>query len=330
MLHDTTQNKILVVGGAGYIGSHMVDMLRRNDYAVMVLDSLVTGYQDAIFDTPFIKADLADMDTLEKLFSEHNFTAVMHFAAFMQVGESVQQPAKYYRNNVVNTVNLLDVMLKHHVNKFIFSSSAAVYGEPQYTPIDVEHPKNPLNPYGRSKWMIEQILQDYSQAYDLQSISLRYFNAAGADPRNRLGERHDPETHLIPLVLQAAAKKLPHIKIFGDNYPTPDGTCIRDYIHVTDLCTAHLLALTNLVNGAKCNAYNLGTGQGYSVLEVIKTAEKITHCDIPIVKCTKRDGDPAILLADNRRAQKELNWHPQYSALDTIIEHAWQWEKRSK
>lgn len=328
--------KILVVGGAGYIGSHMVDMLHQNNYEVIALDNLSTGYQDAILDTTFVNVDLADTIALEKCFSEHQFSAVMHFAAFMQVGESVQQPAKYYRNNVVNTVNLLDVMLRHNVNKFIFSSSAAVYGEPQYTPIDVDHPKNPVNPYGRSKWMVEQILQDYDLAYNLQSICLRYFNAAGADPSGRLGERHNPETHLIPLVLQAASGRRKNISIYGDDYPTQDGTCIRDYVHVTDLCYAHLLALQHLLSYKtdlqgmaqtnSSNAYNLGTGQGYSVIELIKTAEKVTHRPIPIVKCARRSGDPAILLADSQRAQKELGWRPQYSDLETIIKHAWQWE----
>lgn len=321
--------KILVVGGAGYIGSHMIDMLRQNNYEVIALDNLSTGYQDAVFDTTFINADLADTTALEKCFSKYQFDAVMHFAAFMQVGESVQQPAKYYRNNVINTINLLDVMLRHNVNKFIFSSSAAVYGEPQYTPIDVDHPKNPVNPYGRSKWMVEQILQDYGLAYNLQSICLRYFNAAGADPSGRLGERHNPETHLIPLVLQAASGRRKNISIYGDDYPTQDGTCIRDYVHVTDLCSAHLLALQHLSQVKSNNAYNLGTGQGYSVIELIKTAEKVTHRPIPIVKCARRNGDPAILLADSQRAQKELGWQPQYSDLETIIKHAWQWELKT-
>jgi UDP-glucose 4-epimerase len=325
--HPQPQKKILVVGGAGYIGSHMVDLLVKRGYEAVVFDNLATGHADAVLNARLIEADLADTAALEKCFSQHNFTAVMHFAALIQVGESVSDPAKYYRNNVANTLNLLDAMLRHKVDKFIFSSSAAVYGEPKYTPIDVDHPKNPVNPYGRSKWMIEQVLQDYDQAYQLRSISLRYFNAAGADPQGRLGERHNPESHLIPLILQAATGHRPAINVYGHDYPTPDGTCIRDYVHIVDLCSAHLCALEKLCAGAPSNAFNLGNGKGYSVLEVIKTVEKITHHPINIVQCARRVGDPAVLLADATRAQQELGWIPQYSALETIIEHAWKWEQ---
>lgn len=321
--------KILVVGGAGYIGSHMVDMLAQHKYEVVVIDNLSTGYADAIIAhacVNFIKADLADTNALGQCFAAHNFAAVMHFAAFMQVGESMQQPDKYYRNNVANTLNLLDTMRKHKVDKFIFSSTAAVYGEPQYTPIDTNHPKTPVNPYGRSKWMVEQILQDYAQAYNFRSISLRYFNAAGADPKGRMGERHNPETHLIPLILQVAAQRRTAVDIYGDDYPTSDGTCVRDYVHVVDLCSAHLMALKKLEEGAKSNAYNLGNGKGYSVMEVINTVKSVTNRPISVVKCPRRAGDPAVLLADASRAQQELGWQPQYSDLATIIKHAWQWE----
>lgn len=321
-------DEILVVGGAGYIGSHMVDKLAQNGYRAVVLDNLSTGHEDAVLGAPLIRADLADMDALRHCFKAHSFAAVMHFAAFMQVGESVINPAKYYRNNVTNTLNLLDVMREHKVDKFIFSSSAAVYGEPQYTPIDINHPKNPVNPYGRSKWMVEQILQDYDHAYNLRAISLRYFNAAGNDPHARLGERHDPETHLIPLVLQVASKRRAAIDIYGSDYPTPDGTCIRDYVHVVDLCQAHLIALQKLLQGAPSNVYNLGNGKGHSVLEVITAAKNVTKCPIPIVKCPKRAGDPAVLLADISRAKQELGWQPSYPDLETIIQHAWRWEQK--
>lgn len=320
--------KILVTGGAGYIGSHMVEMLMRNQHQVVVLDNLIGGYQEAVLGTPLVVGDLADRDLLEKCFAEHHFDAVMNFASFIQVGESVRDPAKYYRNNLANGLNLIETMLKYKVKALIFSSTAAVYGEPQSIPIDVNHPKNPVNPYGRSKWMFEQILQDYDHAYSLKSICLRYFNAAGADPEGRLGERHDPETHLIPLVLQVASGRKAAIDVFGTDYPTKDGTCIRDYIHVVDLCSAHLLALNALLSEASSNAYNLGNGDGYSVLEVIETAEQVTGKSILVNKSPRRAGDPAVLVADSNRAKQELGWKPQYPDLATIIKHAWQWEKQ--
>jgi UDP-glucose 4-epimerase len=250
----------------------------------------------------------------------------MHFASFIQVSESVQEPEKYYQNNIVNGLNLLAAMRKSNVKTLIFSSSAAVYGEPQSIPIDVDHPKNPLNPYGRSKWIFEQILQDYDRAYGLKSISLRYFNAAGADPGGRLGERHVPETHLIPLVLQVASGRRKNFKIFGNDYLTKDGTCIRDYVHVTDLCEAHLLALNVLLQSGKSNVYNLGNGIGYSVSDVIEAAKQVTGKEISVINSPRRDGDPAVLVADSRRAIEELNWRPKYSDLFAIIKHAWHWE----
>ena len=322
--------KILVTGGAGYIGSHAVSMLMQNQYEVVVLDNLSGGKKDAVLNAELLVIDLANQDALGKCFAYHSFDAIMHFAAFIQVGESVADPAKYYHNNLQNTLNLLNTALKYNVKKFIFSSSAAVYGEPQYTPIDVDHLKKPLNPYGRSKLMVEKILGDYDKAYDFRSISLRYFNAAGADPLARIGENHNPETHLIPLVLRAASKRCPNVRIFGIDYPTPDGTCIRDYIHVVDLCTAHLLALEVLLKGGQSAVYNLGNGKGFSVLELIKTAEKVTQCHIPVVKCERRAGDPAVLVADSLLAQKKLGWQPKFANLETIIKHAWQWEKKQQ
>jgi UDP-glucose 4-epimerase len=263
--------KILVVGGAGYIGSHMVKMLGQQCCTVTTLDDLSSGHLDAVLCGEFVQGNFGDRAVLEAVLSR-GFDAVMHFASFIQVGESVQHPDKYYRNNVSYTLGLLDAMRAHGVNKFIFSSTAATFGEPQYTPIDERHPQQPINPYGRTKLMVEQALADYERAYGFKSVCLRYFNAAGADPEGQLGERHDPETHLIPLVLQAASGKRPSIYVFGCDYDTPDGTCIRDYIHIQDLCSAHWLALQSLTHGAESQSYNLGNGNGFSVQEVIDTA----------------------------------------------------------
>jgi len=243
------------------------------------------------------------------------------------VGESVIQPARYYENNVTNTLNLLNAMIEHQVKRFIFSSTAAVYGEPQYLPIDEAHHKLPINPYGRTKWMVEQILEDYDRAYGLKSIALRYFNAAGADPDGELGERHEPETHLIPLVLRAASGRSPHICVYGRDYDTPDGTCIRDYIHVTDLCEAHWLALNKLLNDGNSAAYNLGNGQGFSVQEVIDVARKVTGRGIAVKDGARRDGDPARLVADSTSARMSLGWQPARFELTNIIEDAWKWEE---
>ena len=319
---------ILVVGGAGYIGSHAVKMLLSNGYHVVTLDNLSGGYRNAVVGGDFILGDIANPSCLENLFNNYNFAGVMHFASFIQVGESVQNPGKYYQNNVAGTLNLLDTMVAHQVENFIFSSTAAIFGEPQYVPIDEQHVKQPINPYGLSKWMIEQILADYDNAYGLKSICLRYFNAAGADPDGQLGERHDPETHLIPLVLQAASGKRDFISIFGQDYDTPDGTCIRDYIHINDLCQAHLIALEQLLTGANSNAYNLGNGEGFSVNHVIEVARQVTGKTIPVKIAERRAGDPARLVADSKQAQIGLNWQPKHSDLVEIITHAWQWEVR--
>lgn len=318
--------KVLVVGGAGYIGSHMVKMLLDSGHKVVTFDNLSSGFRDAVLGGDFVKGDLADTPLLSEVFEKYQPEAVMHFASYIQVGESVQHPAKYYFNNFTNTLNLLNTMVKYKVNNFIFSSTAAVFGEPEYVPIDEAHPKAPLNPYGRSKLMVEQILGDYERAYGLKSVCLRYFNAAGADPSALLGERHEPETHLIPLVLQAISGKRTHISVFGRDYDTPDGTCIRDYIHIVDLCSAHLLALTRLFKDGVSQRFNLGNGAGFSVQEVISVAEKITGKKVKVVDAPRRDGDPARLVADATLAKNTLGWSPVYTDLVTIISHAWAWE----
>ncbi|MEO5703278.1 MAG: UDP-glucose 4-epimerase GalE [Gammaproteobacteria bacterium] len=320
--------KLLIVGGAGYIGSHMVKMLLDYGHQVVTLDNLSTGYRDAVLGGEFIHGDLADTVLLDSLFRERQFDGVMHFASFIQVGESVQHPAKYYQNNFINTLNLLNVMIAHGANNFIFSSTAAIFGEPLYTPINEQHPKNPINPYGISKWMVEQVLADYDRAYGLKHTCLRYFNAAGADPSGLLGERHNPETHLIPLVLQTASGVRAHINVFGDDYDTPDGTCVRDYIHIVDLCQAHLLALDKLRQKGESAVYNLGNGNGFSVREVIETSRRVTGKNIKVVPGARRDGDPARLVADSELSRTTLQWTPNYADLATIIEHAWNWEQK--
>lgn len=322
------QTHVLVVGGAGYVGSHMVKRLRQRGYCPVVLDNLSQGRREAVGDAPLIVADLHDQGALDVLFQVYPITAVMHFAGFIQVGESVRQPARYYANNVGNTLSLLATMVRHGVDQFIFSSTAAIFGDPQYSPIDERHPTAPINPYGQSKLMVEQMLGDFERAHALRSVCLRYFNAAGADPDNDLGECHAPETHLIPLVLQAASGRRPAVTIYGEDYPTPDGTCLRDYIHVQDLCDAHLLALQALIDGAASARYNLGNGSGYSIREVIAAAERVTGRRIPVLSGARRDGDPARLVADATRARRELGWQPQFSDLDAIIAHAWAWEQR--
>ena len=320
--------RVLVVGGAGYIGSHMVKMLLGAGHEVITLDNLSSGHRDAVLGGSFVEGDLADTQGLHQVFEQYQPEAVMHFASYIQVGESVRKPDIYYRNNVTNTLNLLDVMLQFNVKKFIFSSTAAVFGEPDYVPIDEAHPNRPLNPYGRSKWMIEQVLADYDKAFDLRSVCLRYFNAAGADPEGQLGERHDPETHLIPLILQAASGRRENIQVFGRDYDTPDGTCIRDYIHIVDLCSAHLAALEYLSKGGSSDRFNLGNGSGFSVQEVIDAVQKVSGKQVTVINGPRREGDPARLVADAKRARSILAWQPTYTALDTIVSHAWQWERK--
>lgn len=319
---------VLVVGGAGYIGSHMVACLAQHGVNVTVFDNLSAGHRDAVLHGELIVGDLADTNALQAVFSNHQFDAVMHFASFIQVGESVADPAKYYRNNVCNTLNLLEAMVRANVKKFVFSSTAAIFGEPTSPQIDELHGKSPINPYGQSKLMVEKILSDFDHAYGLKSVCLRYFNAAGADPEARLGERHDPETHLIPLVLQAAAGTRPALTINGNDYPTEDGTCIRDYIHVADLSDAHWLAIRYLQNGNPSAQFNLGNGQGFSIKQVVETAELVTGRKVPLEFGPRRAGDPPVLVADSAKAKAILGWSPRFSDLQTIILHAWQWEQR--
>lgn len=318
--------KILVVGGAGYIGSHMVKKLALAGNDVITLDNLSYGYRDAVKYGEFIEGDLGDSATLDDLFSNRGIDAVMHFAGFIQVGESVQKPSMYYHNNVTNTLTLLDAMMRHDVKNFIFSSTAAIFGEPEYTPIDEKHSKQPINPYGHSKLMIEQVLDDYDAAYGLRSTCLRYFNAAGADPDGELGERHVPETHLIPLILQAASGRREDIKVFGDDYPTDDGTCVRDYIHINDLCDAHSLALDHMIEQNESARFNLGNGKGFSVKEVIDVAKQVSGNDFRVSIEPRRAGDPAVLVADSTLANKTLNWQPQLADLHDMVSTAWNWE----
>lgn len=318
--------KVLVVGGAGYIGSHMVKKLLANGHQVITFDNLSGGFRDAVLGGAFVEGDLADRIALDNVFTLHQPDAVMHFASFIQVGESVKLPDKYYRNNFSNTVNLLDAMVAHGVKRFIFSSTAAIFGEPEYVPIDELHPMRPLNPYGRSKWMVEQMLADYRLAFGLQYVCLRYFNAAGADPGGLLGERHQPETHLIPLVLQAASGRRQNIAVFGRDYDTPDGTCIRDYIHIVDLCSAHLLALNLLDEDGQSDCFNLGNGEGFSVQQVIDATQRITGVSIHVADAPRRAGDPARLVADASKARRILGWTPRHAELDAIIKDAWHWE----
>jgi len=319
--------KILVVGGAGYIGSHMVKALLGAGHQVLVLDNLSTGYRELLSGGEFIQGSLGDSLLLDRILKENSVGAVMHFAAFSLVGESVEQPLKYYRNNISETVSLIEAMLRHGVHRFIFSSTAAVYGEPEKTPIGEGHPCRPTNPYGASKLCVERILADCDGAHGLKSIVLRYFNAAGADESGQIGEMHEPETHLIPLVLKCALSEKP-IRIFGTDYPTPDGTCLRDYVHVTDLAQAHLLALEALLEGAPGCAYNLGNSVGYSVRQVIDLAGKVTGKKIEIIEDRRRPGDPAILVAESVKIKRELNWSPKYESLEKIIATAWKWHSR--
>ena len=318
--------KILVVGGAGYIGSHMVKQLANAGNDVITLDNLSYGYRDAVKYGKFVEGDLGDNTVLDSIFEAGDIDAVMHFAGFIQVGESVIKPSMYYHNNVVNTLTLLDAMLRFDVKNFIFSSTAAIFGEPEYTPIDEKHHKQPINPYGHSKLMIEQVLDDYDKAYGLRSTCLRYFNAAGADPDGELGERHVPETHLIPLILQAASGRREDIKVFGDDYDTDDGTCVRDYIHINDLCEAHSLALQKMMSNDKSARYNLGNGKGFSVKQVIDVAKEVSGNDFKVSIEPRREGDPAVLVADATQAQQELGWQPKFAELKDIVETAWRWE----
>lgn len=323
-----TQPSILVTGGAGYIGSHAVVALQNSGYNVVVLDNLVYGHREiaeAVLKVELVVGDTGDRALLDNLFSTRKIDAVMHFAAYAYVGESVEAPDKYYRNNVVGTLTLLEAMQAAGINKFVFSSTCATYGEPKTVPIPEDHPQNPINPYGMTKLMVEKILADFDRAYGLKSTIFRYFNAAGAAPDGSLGEDHNPETHLIPLTLYAALGKRESIAIFGTDYPTPDGTCIRDYIHVSDLASAHVLGLEYLLKGGQTEVFNLGNGNGFSVKEVIETAREVTGREIKAEERDRRPGDPPMLVGSAEKAKAMLGWNPQYPELRDIIAHAWQW-----
>ena len=319
---------ILVCGGAGYIGSHINKELQKEGYESVVFDSLIYGHKEAVKWGKFVKGDLTDRDALERVFSENNIEAVFHFAAFAYVGESVKEPEKYYFNNVANTLNLLSVMREHGCKKIIFSSTCATYGEPEKVPITEDMPQRPINPYGATKLMVERIFKDYHEAYGLEFVVLRYFNAAGADPEGEIGESHDPETHIIPLVLDAAGGQRSDVKVFGTDYDTPDGSCVRDYIHVTDLAKAHLLALHHLEKGGDSDFFNLGNSRGTSVLEVIDSVRRVTGKDFKAILTDRRPGDPAKLVGSPDKAIKILGWKPQYADIDTIVEHAWKWHEK--
>ena len=321
-------NSILVTGGAGYIGSHTCKALAQAGYEPVVYDNLVYGHESAVKWGPLEKGDTGDIDRVIAVIQKYRPIAVIHFAAYAYVGESVEDPGKYYRNNVMGTLGLLEAMRLCDISRFVFSSTCATYGMPETELLAESHPQRPINPYGHSKLMVEQILRDFDQAFGMKSLSLRYFNAAGADPDGDTGEDHDPETHLIPLVLDAAAGKRPKITIFGDDYDTPDGTCIRDYIHVADLADAHLLALDALNRGYETNAINLGVGKGYSVKEVIDTARQITGKEIDCEIGARRPGDPSRLVSAAGLASSVLDWQPRYPDLESIVETAWRWHQR--
>ena len=322
---------ILVTGGAGYIGSHAVLALKNAGYNVIVLDNLSYGHReivDEVLQVELIVGDTSDRALLDRLFSTHKIDAVMHFAAYIAVGESVKEPGKYYANNVASTLNLLEAMLAHEIDKIVFSSTCAVYGMPKEVPMTEQHPHDPLSPYAASKDMVERILSDFGTAFNLKSVAFRYFNACGADPGGLLGEDHTPETHLIPLALLTALKKRETLYIFGTDYDTPDGTCVRDYIHVNDLADAHVLGLEYLLSGGESEVFNLGNGNGFSVREVIETARQVTGLEIPAVESDRRPGDAPILVGSSVKVRQMLGWNPNYANLHQIVSHAWQWHQK--
>ncbi len=331
MIDQANSTMILVTGGAGYIGTHAVLDLKKQGFRVLVLDNLVYGHRslvEQVLQVDLVVGDTNDRPLLDHIFATYPIQAVMHFAAYAYVGESVQNPAKYYRNNVMGTLTLLEAMVAAGIQNFVFSSTCATYGIPQQVPIPESHPQAPINPYGQSKLMVEQILRDFETAHGLRSVIFRYFNAAGADPNGQLGEDHDPETHLIPLVLLTALGKRDAIHIFGTDYNTPDGTCIRDYIHVTDLAQAHSLGLTYLLQGNPSGTFNLGNGLGFSVRQVIEEARRITGQPIPVLEGDRRPGDPPVLVGSSQKAQEILKWQPHYADLTQILTHAWTWHQR--
>lgn len=322
--------QLLITGGAGYIGSHVNKMLSRLGYSTVVLDNLIYGHREAVRWGELKVGDLGTPGLLDALFAQYRFDAVLHFAAWAYVGESVADPQKYYQNNTANTLALLSAMVRHGCVKLVFSSTCATYGEPARTPITEEMPQNPINPYGASKLTAEWIMRDFSKAYGLSFVSLRYFNAAGADPEGELGESHTPETHLIPLVLDAASGARAGIQVFGADYPTRDGSCVRDYIHVWDLAQAHVKALQYLEQGGRSGFFNLGNERGASVLEVIQAARLVTGREIPVSFAPRRPGDPAVLVGSGEKAKRVLGWNPQFSQLETMVEHAWNWHENRK
>jgi UDP-arabinose 4-epimerase len=321
---------VLIVGGAGYIGSHTAKRVAHAGLNPVVFDNLEYGHESAVKWGPFVRGDLADSSLVQRVLREHDVTSVIHFAAYAYVGESVTNPRKYFRNNVVCTLNLLDAMLDAGVREIVFSSTCATYGEPREIPISENHPQSPVNPYGESKLAVEKILHWYAAAYGMRFAALRYFNAAGADPDGELGEDHDPETHLIPLAIEAARRPGSELSIYGSDYPTPDGTAIRDYIHVADLAEAHWLALQYLATASGNLRLNLGTGRGHSVREVVAAVEKVSGRKVPVREAARRPGDPPALVADAREAAKVLGWRPTHPDLETIVAHAFRWHERPR
>ncbi|MBS1705047.1 MAG: UDP-glucose 4-epimerase GalE [Armatimonadetes bacterium] len=318
---------ILVIGGAGFIGSHMAKRLRQQGEPHLIFDNFEAGHRAAILDSKVVEGDIRDPEALRKVFALHDIDVVMHFAAYIAVGESGHKPLEYWENNTGGMINLLKAMRVAGVSKVVFSSTAAIFGEPEYTPIDEAHPKHPTSVYGETKHAVEQILAKMEEANGIRSVCLRYFNAAGADPEGEIGEDHEPESHLIPAAILAGMGKTPGLTIFGTNYPTRDGTCVRDYIHVYDLAKAHLAAVSHLRAGGSSRAYNLGNGAGYTVREVIESVKNVTGLPIQIEEGPRREGDPAVLVASSEKIRQELGWEPQYGALDTMVEHAWAWRK---
>lgn len=321
---------VLVAGGAGYIGSHTAKALAAAGHTPVVFDSLEKGHEDAVRWGPLVKADLADRDALRRVFAEYPVEGVIHFAAYIAVGESMKEPVKYFRNNVANTLNLLEAMVAAGVGSIVFSSTAAVYGDPETVPIPEDHPYRPVSAYGETKLMVERLLAWFETCHGIASARLRYFNAAGADPDGETGEDHEPETHLVPLALAAAAGKRAQLDLFGTDYPTPDGTCIRDYIHVTDLAQAHVLALKHLQSTRQSFTANLGTGSGFSVREVLQAVERVVGKPVPVVEKPRREGDPSSLVADSTRARQLLGWTPKHSSIDEIVATAWRWYSRAR
>lgn len=321
---------LAILGGAGYIGSHVVQYLRALNVPLVVYDNLSQGHAESLLGADLVVGDIGDAERLSSCIRQYGVTGVMNFAGLIAVGESVKEPALYYANNVSRTLTLLDTLLSEGVRDFVFSSTCAIYGMPQFLPLTEDHPTNPINPYGRTKLAIEFVLEDYARAYDFRYMSLRYFNASGADPSGQIGECHQPETHLIPLLLEAVQGHRPALSVFGNDYDTPDGTCVRDYIHVLDLAQAHWLALQFLRETGRSEAFNLGNGQGHSVREVIQAAERVTGMPVPVSEQPRREGDPPVLIGSSRKALDLLGWQPQYAEIDTILETAWNWQQRWK